>query len=191
MALSQTAYVERVVIVMAPDGSFKGAHQERLETLKNGAEVLSARMLPAEPLSAEALVRILPDAAALSAQVLALQAQLETASADSASAAAAKATAEGERDTARQRVAELEALLAPPAGCTDIQGRLALKGAGLLTSVENAVALMPLDDERRIYWDRATFWREDSPVIAQFAAMLGIDASGKAALFAAARAIQV
>lgn len=76
-------------------------------------------------------------------------------------------------------------------GCTDLQGRFALKAAGKLEAIESAVAAMDVTDPRRMYWDRATFWREDSAMIAEFAQLLGINEEQKAALFIAARSIEV
>lgn len=85
MALTQQTYVERILIVLNPDGTLKGAHQERLEAIVDGETVLSVKQLGAEPLDAQALANVLPDQAALAAQVQTLTDQvavLEAAKAD-------------------------------------------------------------------------------------------------------------
>lgn len=75
MAIARTSYPERVLIVLNADGSLKGAHQETLEQVIDGADVLSAKMLPAAPLDAATLASVLPSQGALAAQVQALTAE--------------------------------------------------------------------------------------------------------------------
>lgn len=70
--MERTTYVERVMIVLNPDGTLKGAHQDKLERITSNGETLVERMLGAEPLDAAALASVLPDHAALAAQVQAL-----------------------------------------------------------------------------------------------------------------------
>jgi hypothetical protein len=72
MVYETNTYVERVLITLNPDGSFRGAHQERLSQVLRDGEVIGERQEPAEPLTAEALISVLPDAAASLAQVAAL-----------------------------------------------------------------------------------------------------------------------
>ena len=43
MPITRTAYPERILIVLNPDGTMKGAHQEAIETIADGAEVLSVK----------------------------------------------------------------------------------------------------------------------------------------------------
>lgn len=72
MTLTTNTYIERVLITLNPDGSLKGAHQESLSEIKDGGTVLTARQEPAVTLTAEALALVLPDHAALLAQIDAL-----------------------------------------------------------------------------------------------------------------------
>lgn len=77
MTISKETYTERVLLVLNSDGTLKGAHSEAMETIRDGDVVLAARMLPAEPLDAATLATVLPDQAALYAQVQSLMDQLE------------------------------------------------------------------------------------------------------------------
>jgi hypothetical protein len=73
MTITKTVYPERVLIVLHPDGSMKGAHVEAMEVIaEDGEPIAPPRMLPAAPLDAEALAGVLPDSAALLSQVQAL-----------------------------------------------------------------------------------------------------------------------
>jgi hypothetical protein len=69
----EVSYVERVLIVLNPDGTLKGAHQETLNEVRKDGAVIATQYLPAAPLDAEALKAILPDRAAAIAQAANLQ----------------------------------------------------------------------------------------------------------------------
>lgn len=93
--MTKTKYVERVVIVLNPDGSLKGAHQSGLETIHKDGKLVSERETPAMPVDQMTLAQVLPEAAALTAQASALaaerdalRAELESAGAGPASSAA-------------------------------------------------------------------------------------------------------
>jgi|GEM_PF-7071871 len=75
MALTKNSYVERVVITLNVDGSFKGASQTRVETITDNGVVLSEHDLAAAPVDITALAQILPGTGALTAQVAALIAE--------------------------------------------------------------------------------------------------------------------
>lgn len=65
MALTRTIYPERVLIVLNPDGSMKGAHQETLEVLAEDGVTIHTRHHAAAPLDAASLAGVLPNTAAL------------------------------------------------------------------------------------------------------------------------------
>jgi hypothetical protein len=68
--MRKESYVERVMIVLNPDGSLKAAQGERLERYFNEEGGVTGEIIyPAEPLDAEALAKVLPDRAALLAEV--------------------------------------------------------------------------------------------------------------------------
>lgn len=64
MTITQTDYVERVLIVLNPDGSFRGAHAERLREVREDGMVISARQ-DVQPLGPDDLTAVLPNAAVL------------------------------------------------------------------------------------------------------------------------------
>ncbi len=59
-----------------------------------------------------------------------------------------------------------------PEEVTDLQARLALSAAGLLASVDSAVA--GSSEAVRVWYDRALTWRRDSEHIAALAPALGL-----------------
>lgn len=78
MAIERQSYIERVTIVLARDGTLKGAQQETIEELVEDGIVLSTRYAPASPLTAETLAGVLPDvAAALAATNAALARRID------------------------------------------------------------------------------------------------------------------
>ncbi len=168
MALSQTTHVERVTIVLAPDGTLKGAHQESLSIVKDGDAVVSALQEPPVPLDAATLATILPGAQ-LAAQSQALIAELaatkdlltaagtalEAAKADIAARDAtikarddAIAAAEARAIAAEQRPADSASQLvdAPQAGALDFLAFLAL-----FTSAEQAAIVSSSDPAVRLF----------------------------------------
>ena len=47
MALTKTTYVERVLIVLNEDGTYKAAHKETQDVVRDGETVLSRTLAPA------------------------------------------------------------------------------------------------------------------------------------------------
>lgn len=109
MALAKSARVERVLIVFGPDGTLKGAHQEREEIISEDGAILSQRQLPPEPLTPGALAALMPEQAVLIAQVAVLQEVLATVTNDRDIKSAA--LAESER-VSMDRAARIDALSA-------------------------------------------------------------------------------
>ncbi|MGB3387393.1 MAG: hypothetical protein WBA88_05360 [Pseudaminobacter sp.] len=64
------------------------------------------------------------------------------------------------------------------------QGRLALLDAGLLATVKAAVA--QADEATQIWFNRATEWRRDHPILAALGAQLGLSGEAIDDLFRAA-----
>lgn len=162
MPVTQTSYVERVLIVLNPDGTLKGAHQERSSEIKDGDTVLSVRQEGAEPINAAIVASVLPSATYIS-QAASLTAQLETVTA--------------ERDAARAQIKATpvpEVINGVPQVVSDLQARRALLGAGLLPAVENAV--VAAGGDAAIYWERSTSIRRDSQFIASIGPQLGLNA---------------
>ena len=64
MTPTVTSYVERVTIVLNPDGSIKGAMQESLQTIADTSvtppTILQAQMLPAVPIAPATLAAVGP-----------------------------------------------------------------------------------------------------------------------------------
>lgn len=68
--MKKESHIERVLIVLNPDGSLKAAQGERLErVLDDDGSVVAERYLPAEPLTEETLAKVLPDKARLIADL--------------------------------------------------------------------------------------------------------------------------
>lgn len=190
-----TTYIERVLIVLNPDGSFKGAHAERLTEIRDGEVILAARQ-EVVPLTADALAVVLPQHADLLSRVLAaeteaahLAAELNTARQE---ADAARQDAEAAREEAlREAVAATTAAAAAHAArtVTPLQARRALKAAGLLASVQAMVAAAPEDDDIRLAWDWALTWERDSAFVAQLGASLGLTSAQIDDLFTLAQTL--
>lgn len=118
MAIVKTTRVERVLIVLAADGTLKGAHQEREEVIAEDGAVLSQRQLPPEPLTGDALAAVLPSQSALSSQVGSLQAALAEMTADRDAQARMASAAEAFGNDLSQRVSALEAQIAAMQGAS-------------------------------------------------------------------------
>ncbi len=76
----------------------------------------------------------------------------------------------------------------PPIAVSMRQARLALLGAGMLQTVNDAISAMPggAGEAARIEWEYATEVRRDSPLIASLGPALGMTEAGLDALFSAA-----
>jgi len=112
---------------------------------------------------------------------------------DSLAAQVAELTAE--KATLEARVAELEAELASgvdengvPIAITPLQGRLALKRAGLLESVE--AAIVQENGETQIWWEYATLWHRSHSLLNALVTSLGLSSDQVDDLFKVAGAIQ-
>lgn len=71
--MEKTTYVERVVITLNANGSIRGCHQEINERIIDNGTVIAERLLPASNLNPAVLSALLPDQAALLAQISELQ----------------------------------------------------------------------------------------------------------------------
>ena len=185
-------------------GKLAGAHVGFLERITDGAEVLSERALPVQPVGgdhgfplADILSQLQADALtsaeAARAERDAAQAAKATAESERDAAQAAKAAAESERDAA---LAELAALKVTPAdtgvpqSVSRFQARAALYQAGLLAQIEAYMASEQADPIARLAWQDAQEFRRTSPTVAALAALLGLDDAALDALFTAAAQIQ-
>lgn len=177
MALTKTTYVERVLIVLNEDGTFKAAHKESLDIVRDGDTVLSSTLAPAAPLAEADLAGVLPDVAALTAQ-------LEAANVALAAANTALTAMTTERD---QLAAQLPARVADPAVVTMRQARLALHNAGILPAVETCMATAPKPVQ--IEWEFADTVPRSSELVTSIGAQLGLTSEQIDALFVAAKAL--
>lgn len=192
MALSRTRYPERVLIVLNPDGTLKGAHQEELEiTDDNG--VLSYRQLMAAGVDQATLATILPTQATLTAQTQALTTDLATMTAARDALATERNALVAERDALLAQVEALQAEIAAAAAeasvvatVTNYQARTALIEAGLFAQADAAVKAAGPASLLFQAWEYAAEFRRDSPFIAQMAAVLNLTSAQVDALFAAA-----
>ena len=75
----------------------------------------------------------------------------------------------------------------PPAVVSAAQARIALLAANLLTSVTAAVDLA--DDATKIWFEYATEWRRDNPIVEALGSSLGLSSSDIDDLFRAAGAV--
>lgn len=160
MPLTKKSFVERVMIVLNEDGSFKGAHAEKLSLICVDGALISATQEAAEPLQAADIAALLPtqaalmaslDAANLASATLSEAAQtLATENADLLSTnkaltvglASAESRADAERTAketitlnlsiANARIAELEARLYP----------VDANGFAILSDVQARLALL-------------------------------------------------
>lgn len=71
---------------------------------------------------------------------------------------------------------------------TPIQGRLALKRAGLLEVVESAI--VQANGETQIWWEYATLWHRDHSLLNALAESLGLTSKQVDELFVVAGAIE-
>lgn len=170
----------RILIVLDPvTGTLRGAQEDRLHD--------NMRREDGIPLDAATLAAVLPQQAALMAQVQALiierDAMTGQIEAERATEITAKAEADAALATAQARIAELEALLAPVDAqgfpvLSAVQVRLALLGAGIRSSKVQAIIDSIPDEVQRdtahTYWDYAVELHRDHPMIAMFGAALGL-----------------
>lgn len=170
MALTKTTYVERVLIVLNEDGSFKAAHKESLDVVRDGDTVLSRTLAPAAPLAEADLAGVLPDAAALTAQL------------QSMSNALVDMTAE--RDDLKAKVPPD---VTDPGIVTMRQARLALLAAGGLSSVEAYMATAP--KAVQIEWEFADTVRRSSDLVTGIGSQLGLTSEQIDAMFELAKTL--
>lgn len=157
MTIAKSTYTRTVLIVLNENGTLRGAHQERVETITNDGTVISSRVMAAEPVSPEALAALLPDRAALLAQVQSLTDDLE----------AARAATPG----ATPQDGELPVLSA-------VQVRLGLLNAGIFSkTVESVIQSIPDAVERErahTYWDYSTSYHRSHPLVTMLGTSLGL-----------------
>lgn len=87
MSMHKSTYIERVLIVLNPNGSLKGAQQESLATIRDGETVLATVQEPLTALTEVALAQALPTQGALLAQLAAVTAERDALLAASANPA--------------------------------------------------------------------------------------------------------
>lgn len=174
MTIEKSTVFESFLIRGDGKGGLQAAHVEYLELIKDGDDVLSSKILPAQPLgiTPKELAPVL--GAALTAALETNEAQ----AAEIATLTAAKTEAEAARDQALANVAALTEQLAAMQPPTDangvpqvvsmVQAQLALLGAGLLDKVEAAIASIPGDQGRaaQIEWSKAANVHRDHALIA-------------------------
>lgn len=195
MAISETSHVERVLIVLNPDGSLKGAHAETLREWRDGASLIGGKQ-ETTPLTADVLASILPNQSSLLVQVRDLEEvrdslaadkadrdkQIETLNTTIASHDALMASLTAERDALQATVAERDAPTHQTV--TPLQTRRALLAAGLLEPVEAFIASAPRDVQMAWAWSLS--WERTSPLISQIGTQLGMTDQQIDALFAKA-----
>lgn len=170
MALTKTTYTERVLIVLNEDGTFKAAHKETQDVVRDGETVISRTLAPAAPLAEADLAGVLPDAAALTAQLVAKDAELVAMTA--------------ERDEWKAKVPPNAA---DPGIVTMRQARLALHNAGILPSVETYMASAPAAVQ--IEWEYADIVRRNADLVSSIGGALGLSSQQIDDLFAAAKTL--
>jgi hypothetical protein len=140
MPITRTTYPERILIVLNPDGTMKGAHQEAIETIADGDDVLSVKQLSAAPLDAGALAAVLPDQGSLLSQVQTLTDDLAAMTTDRDAEKTAKETALSDKTAAEtQRDAETAAktsALDQIAALTTAKAEAATAAAEALSAVQ-------------------------------------------------------
>lgn len=170
MALTKTTYVERVLIVLNEDGTFRAAHKETVDVVRDGDTVLSQTTAPAAPLAAADLAGVLPDAASLLAQVEALQVEL--------------ADVIAERDDLKTKVPPD---VTDPSVVTMRQARLALHAADILDDVETYMATA--DKAVQIEWEFADTVRRNSALVVGIGSELGLSDDQIDAMFELAKTL--
>lgn len=174
MPITRTTYPERILIVLNPDGTMKGAHQEAIETIADGAEVLSVKQTAAAPLNSTTLAAVLPDHGSLLSQVQTLTDALATMTTDRDAALTAKAALEAQVAQAQPNPIDSNGFPVLSA----VQVRLALLSEGItFAHVDAVIDSMPAGIERdtaRTYWEYSVELHREHPMIAQFAAALGM-----------------
>lgn len=174
MAITKTSYVERVLIVLNPDGTLKGAHSQTLDAIVEDGVVLKESQGDAVPVDAASLASVLPDQASLVAQVQALTADRDAHDAEKAALQA-----------------EIDALKPPadengvPQEVSMYQARAALIGAGLYDQV-NAAVLASSDEIVKVAWEYATVVKRSSPFITAMSGAIGLDDAAVDQLFVTA-----
>jgi len=175
-----TQYTERILIVLNPDASIKGIAIDDLQLIDGVA--VKQKQVAAESITDPTVVTLLGEIGVSAAtEVLLLRSHVATLTAEKATLAA--------------RVAELEGQLSSgvdedgvPIAITPLQGRLALKRAGLLESVE--AAIVQANWETQIWWEYATLWHRSHSLLKALATSLGLTSEQVDELFKVAGAIQ-
>ena len=199
MTITKVTYPERVLIVLEPDGTMRGAHVERITVISEDGNVLQTQQEPPEPVNATTLAGILPSQGTLISQVEALTNAAEQAAIDKAASdaehAAAIAASNAARDAALARVAALEAQLHPVdangfAVLTPVQflKQLEISGFGEAVIME-ALKVIPNEVERRLAYIDLVYrleYRRDHPRVQEIATLLGLTSEQVDAMWRAA-----
>ena len=199
MPIAKKTFLESFFIRGDGNGGIQGAHVEYLEVIKDGAEELARRILPARPVALvpDALKPILSDV--LAATVLtntALNAQI-------AEAQAKVQRLTGERDEYQSRVAELdaeanalraeiEAMKAPkPIMRVPTAALLiVIERRGLTTQLNAILAALPAEQGREVeLYLKMPYTRRDHPLVAMVQQAFGWTDAEVDALFAEADAV--
>jgi len=181
-------------LVRWTNGTVAGAHIRFLERLVDDGTVLSEKEGNAHPVSMAGEVGF-PIADILDAVQIAALTDLVAAQVAKTEAVTSLKTAQDALAASEAKVAQLQAKIDAytppvPASVTVVsmrQARLALNAAGLLASVEAAVARST--DEVKIEWEYSSELRRDWPTLALLAGALGLTDQQLDALFAQATAL--
>jgi hypothetical protein len=204
MSLTQVQTRHEFLFRWNDQGARQGAHigyREAIVDSATGAEVAS-KFLDPRPVSltdvadladiaAAINVATLADCEAKAAQIATLtQAATDAATAHAAELATATAAREAAVAQAQELQAQIDALKPPtingvPQEVTMRQAQIALNRAGLLTTVEAAIASMPgaAGVEARITWAKSSAVKRHDPLIATLQPALGLTDAQIDALF--------
>ena len=206
MPITKNTFLESFFVRGDGNGGIQGAHVEYLEVIKDGAEELARRILPARPVALvpDALKPILSDA--LAAALVANTALNERAAALTVQIAAAQADVQrltSERDGYQARVAaldaeanalraEIEALKAPkPILRVPTAALLIVVERRNLTAQIDAIrAALPENQQREFeLYLKMPYTRRDHPLVAMVQQAFGWTDAEVDALFAEADAV--
>lgn len=190
MTITKQTSINEILIRLKDDGSVAGAHVVEIEHLTDTdtGTILASKILSPRGITAAEVGGVIGSAnAGLFEQIDQLTADLAAATTAKTEAETAKTAAEAARDAAiaekASAVAALEAQLNPVDASgfpvlSAVQVRLALLGAGItFAHVDAAIDALPAGVERdtaRTYWEYSVELHREHPLIAQFAAALGL-----------------
>lgn len=195
MQIETEKYVERILIVLNNDGSFKGAHEESIvinyDISVTPKAIVNAQMLPAKGLDETSLKALIPSESSLLSQLQDANDKIIKLNENLVK------SVENEKN-ANNRVSELEAEIIKlkdqitnanntliingiPQKVTAAQGKLALYAAGLYEQAANAAT--SASGTVLIYWNSWPTWERNHPLIALIGTAIGLDEIGIDNLF--------